>query len=154
MKWVYTVFGLGYFPYGPGTITSLATVVAWAFFPGASFMANLFLIAAVFAIGLFASHKAVADLSDPDPSCVVIDEVAGQLVALSLLPRSASGMVLSFLLFRFFDIRKPWFIADLERLPGGFGIMADDVVAGLFAGLIGQMIFFVLTKGVFFHSLF
>jgi len=153
MKWIYTVVGLGYFPYGPGTITSLATVVVWAFFHNPGPIAKVLSIAVVISLGLFVSHKAVAELSDPDPSCVVIDEVAGQLVALSMLPHTPSGMLLSFLLFRFFDIKKPWVIADLERLHGGLGIMADDIVAGLFAGLLGQGLFWVWAKGVFPHTL-
>ena len=143
MKWIYTVFGLGYFPYAPGTITSIVTVVVWALLPNPDLVNKIFLLVVVALLGLFASHKAVAELSDPDPSCVVIDEVAGQLVALSMLPHTASGMILSLLLFRFFDIRKPWFIADLEKLPGGLGIMADDVVAGMLAGFLGQIIFLI-----------
>lgn len=147
MKWIYTVFGLGYFPYGPGTITSLATVVVWALFPSPAFTTKILWILVIVLLGLFASHKAVAELSDPDPSCVVIDEVAGQLVALSILPHTPSGMMLAFFLFRVFDIKKPWIIADLERLPGGLGIMADDVLAGLVAGLLGQLVFIGLNAG-------
>ncbi|MHB1756622.1 MAG: phosphatidylglycerophosphatase A family protein [Leptospirillum sp.] len=148
MKWIYTVFGLGYFPYGPGTITSLSTVIVWAFFPSPALISKILLILVIVLLGLFVSQKAVAELSDPDPSCVVIDEVAGQLVALSMLPHTPSGMVLAFFLFRVFDIKKPWIIADLERLPGGLGIMADDVLAGLFAGFLGQLVLIGLNAGV------
>jgi phosphatidylglycerophosphatase A len=146
MRWIYTVAGLGYFPYGPGTVTSLATVVVWAFFQNPSPTTKVISLVIVVSIGFFVSHKAVMELSDPDPSCVVIDEVAGQLIALSMLPHTKSGILLSFLLFRFFDIKKPWIISNLERLPGGIGIMADDIVAGLFAGLLGQALFWLWVK--------
>ena len=71
-----------------------------------------------------------------DPSECVIDEVAGQWIACAFAPLSLWGFVLAFVLFRYFDIRKPWPISRLEKLNGGLGIMADDVAAGAIAGLI------------------
>ena len=92
---------------------------------------------AVWACGAEAARRGI-----PDPGPVVLDEVAGQWLALSLLAIAGSRalrphhLVVSFLLFRFFDILKPWPIRRLERLPGGWGIVADDLGAGLAAGLV------------------
>ncbi len=139
MRWIYTVLGLGYFPYGPGTITSLATALVWLFLPGPALFWKLFGVGLVTLAGVFVSGRASTELGQQDPSCVVIDEVAGQMVALSFLPHTGAGVLVGFLLFRLFDIWKPWLIADLERLPGGFGIMADDLAAGLVAGILGAL---------------
>ncbi len=93
-------------------------------------------------LGLLTAGLAARLLGRGDPSQVVIDEVAGQAVTLALLPvavwehQAGSGLLLGFVMFRVFDIAKPWPIGWLERLPGSLGIMADDVAAGLVAGLI------------------
>ncbi len=71
-----------------------------------------------------------------DPSECVIDEVAGQFIACAFAPRTWIGYALAFVLFRALDIFKPWPIGAAERLPGGLGIMADDIVAGVLAGLL------------------
>ena len=73
---------------------------------------------------------------ETDPSECVIDEVAGQFLACALAPLSLYGFILAFALFRLFDISKLWPISEAERLRGGLGIVADDMVAGLLAGLI------------------
>ena len=81
-----------------------------------------------------------------DPQIVVIDEVVGQWIALLLVPQTMIWFAVSFLLFRFFDILKPWPINQLQSLPGGWGIMIDDVLAGIYANIIIQLI---LISGIF-----
>jgi phosphatidylglycerophosphatase A len=85
---------------------------------------------------LWATELYVRQRSDNDPSECVIDEVAGQLIACAFAPRTLLFYALAFLLFRLFDIVKPWPISAAERLPGGLGIMADDMIAGLLAGAV------------------
>jgi phosphatidylglycerophosphatase A len=92
-------------------------------------------------VGVWASAAAQRHFGVADPSSVVIDEVAGVLVAVAILPAAMLAepmvpVVTAFLLFRVFDIAKPWPVSWCEHLPGGWGIMADDLAAGLLAGLL------------------
>ena len=89
-----------------------------------------------FAVGAWASELYVARTKANDPCECVVDELAGQWIACAFAPVSLAGYVLAFVLFRLFDIWKPWPIRHVERLHGGLGIMADDVVAALMAGAI------------------
>ena len=132
-----TLGGLGRVPYAPGTVASLLTVVvAW----GLSLVHGqiLVLVAALTAsaVGFWGSELYARQKALKDPSDCVIDEVAGQLFACAFVPRTFVCYALAFLLFRLFDIIKPWPIGTAERLPGGLGIMADDVIAGLVAGIV------------------
>lgn len=128
-----TVAGLGYSPFAPGTVGSAAGLAIYfltSHWPGA---AQAALAAGVTAVGIWASHVAARHFNRSDPSAVVIDEVAGQLVTLLGTGASWRGAVVGFLLFRVFDIIKPWPADRLERLHGGLGIVADDVMAGLYS---------------------
>ena len=132
-----TLGGLGRVPYAPGTVASLLTVViAW----GLSVVHGqlLVLVAGITAsaVGFWGSELYARQKAAKDPGDCVIDEVAGQFLACAFVPRSLIAYLLVFLLFRLFDIVKPWPIGAAERLPGGLGIMADDVIAGLLAGII------------------
>jgi phosphatidylglycerophosphatase A len=91
-----------------------------------------------------ASAAYAAELGQLDPGCIVIDEVCGQLIALAFLPAAWVPVGASFVLFRFFDIIKPWPIRKLEKLPGGWGIMADDVGAGLAAAALARLVLFIV----------
>lgn len=135
-----TWFGSGYAPWAPGTAGSVAALpFGWilAFYGGP---AGLFLACvAVTAIGVWAAAGYMVSAGEHDPGPVVIDEVAGQWLA--LLPAAALGLLswqavaLAFVLFRAFDILKPWPISWADRqVPGGFGVMLDDVLAGIAAG--------------------
>jgi phosphatidylglycerophosphatase A len=137
-----TVFGAGYLPWAPGTWASLLSLpLAWCLgalggWPALLAGAVLLTFAGIWACG---RHARAAGLKDP--SECVIDEVAGQLFAcvpLAITARLAAVLpvLLAFVLFRFFDIVKPWPIARLEHLPGGVGVMADDVLAGVLAALL------------------
>ena len=130
-----TCFGIGYFPLAPGTVTSIVAVLGYYFFPvlhNPLFLLSLVLLcsgAGIWAGGVMEEHYG------EDPSIVTIDELAGQWLALVFLPEGLAPLALSLLLFRFFDIAKPGPVDAAQRLPGGWGIMVDDLLAGLFANL-------------------
>ena len=121
--------GIGRLPIAPGTIGSAATVGFYLLLP-VDGLVQLGGLACVIAAAVW-SAEAASRVSGKDPSYVVIDEMAGQLIACFLLPKTVSHLTAAFLLFRIFDIGK-WFpMKQLERLPGGWGIVADDLAAGL-----------------------
>lgn len=127
---------VGFFPIAPGTAGSLAALALFAFIKWIGDSAvELSAIVAVFAIGVWAAQGTETAVGRKDPGIVVIDEVLGMLVTLALLPLSLAGIALGFLIFRVLDVIKPYPAAKLEHLHGGLGIMADDLVAGLYAHL-------------------
>ena len=128
-----TALGLGLFPIAPATLASLAaTIVYWLLPIYSDSPAFLALTAASLAIGPWACQTLTAP-NDPDPKRAVWDEVAGMWLTCLLLPKTLPWLAAAFLLFRALDILKPWPIRRFERLPGGWGIMADDAAAGLIA---------------------
>ena len=129
-----TVAGVGHAPVAPGTFGSAAGLLLWWFLPTA-WPAQLALIVALFVAGAWAGTAAEEHFHTTDPGPVVVDEVLGMLVTLFLVPVSSKGAFLGFLLFRLFDIVKPFPARRLERLHGGFGVMADDVAAAFYANL-------------------
>lgn len=132
-----TLFGVGRAPLAPGTAASLvalpfAWLIATAFGP-------VPLLALDIAVGLFAvpiSGAYAKKIGRQDPSDCVIDELAGQWLACAFAPLTWKGYALAFVLFRLFDITKLWPVSAAEKLHGGFGIVADDMVAGAMAGVI------------------
>ncbi|HMA53105.1 MAG TPA: phosphatidylglycerophosphatase A, partial [Acidobacteriota bacterium] len=125
-----TFFGLGLVPFAPGTAASAAAALGYILgLHGLSRPLYGLLVVVLFFAGTAAAGRYALELGRPDPGRIVIDEVCGQLIALAFLPGHWLPVGLSFALFRFFDIIKPWPIRKLERLPGGWGIMADDVAA-------------------------
>jgi phosphatidylglycerophosphatase A len=135
---IIATFGfVGYFPIAPGTAGSLAALLLYAPLRPVS-MGPIYLaaIAAVAVAGGWASHVAERTLQRKDPGPVVIDEVLGMLLTLAWLPLSWTGVALGFLLFRVFDIAKPFPAARAEGLPGGAGIMLDDAVAAVYAHVV------------------
>ena len=148
---VATFFGAGYGKPGPGTWGSVAAVLLWAAYawlahpsPHGMMAALIVGIVISIAIGVPAATIAAREVGREDPQFVVIDEVAGQLIALVLMPADWKHAVVALLLFRGFDIFKPWPIRKLEALPEGTGIMLDDIAAGAFALVVG----FLLCKFV------
>jgi phosphatidylglycerophosphatase A len=136
-----TFFGLGLAPVLPGTVASAATTLLFVFLlRGLSGPLYVLLVVVLFFAGVAVSKITADELGRPDPGRVVIDEVCGQLIALAFLPPGWVPAGLAFALFRFFDIIKPWPIRRLERLPGGWGIMADDVGAGLAAAVLTRLV--------------
>ena len=130
-----TGFGIGRLPWAPGTWGSLAALpLAWAivdlFGQGALFLATLALVA----VGVWAAGHHARQADQKDPGAIIVDEVAGQWLALAFVPLDIRLYGLGFLLFRLADIVKPWPANWIDQnVAGGTGIMADDLVAGLYA---------------------
>ena len=140
-----TFFGVGYFPMAPGTLTSAIIVLLYKFFlHRLSWPFYLFLFFVLFALGTFVSDVYSRMLKKEDPRTVVIDEAAGMFIALFLLSPQWTICGATFILFRFFDIVKPFPIKKVETFPGGFGIMLDDIVAAIFSGILVNL-FLLLT---------
>ena len=132
-----TVGGIGRLPYMPGTAGSAAGLaLAWFLYSLWGPVAVAAAIVPLAALGIAASSTLAANLSQRDPSVIVIDEVCGMLVAVAGLSLTGLTALGAFLLFRLFDIAKPFPISWIERrLPGGWGVMGDDLAAGLAANL-------------------
>jgi len=133
-----TFFGVGRLRPGPGTWGSLATVILWAVLahaisPTLRTPVAIALAVLVTLVGIPAATQVARGSGKKDPQFVVIDEVAGQLVALIAVPLAWKSFVAGFILFRAFDIVKPPPVRQLEAIPEGAGIVLDDVAAGLYA---------------------
>ena len=144
-----TLFGIGYLPLAPGTWGSAATVLFFLVLHLlevghsnllAATLAGVLLFPAIVLSGRFANERGRSD-----PSEIVIDEVLGQCVCLALVPVTVSSLVVGFFLFRGFDIWKPFPIRSLERLPGGTGIVCDDLAAGVYAGVGTNVLLWLLA---------
>ena len=134
--WIATSGPAGYAPIAPGTFGSAVGVLIYLATWRQSFEVQTLLTLGVVLLGIWAATVASQHFAKPDPSHVVIDEVAGQLVTFVGLTVSWPGVLAGFLLFRALDIIKPWPANRLEALHGGLGIMADDVMAAVYANLI------------------
>lgn len=132
-----TWFGSGYLPYMPGTWGSLAALPLWWLLQPVS-LSHYCLTVLLLGIGsIYLSGRAEALLQQADAPVIVIDEVVGQLIALAGCPRDMYAVGLAVVLFRLFDIVKPFPIGLInDRWRGGPGIVLDDVVAGIYAGLL------------------
>ena len=144
---VATVFGIGRLRPGPGSWGSAATVLLWAAAayalpPSPSLRASVAVALALLVtlIGIPAATQVARASGVKDPQFVVIDEVNGQLIALIAVPLGWKTFLLSFILFRVFDIVKPPPVRQLERLPEGTGIVLDDVAAGIYALAVMQLL--------------
>ena len=129
-----TVLGVGYAPIAPGTFGSAAGLLIWYALPASAWV-HAGTIALVFAIGVWSASAAGRHFGNNDPGPVVVDEVMGMLVTMFLNPVSWESALAGFLLFRAFDIIKPYPANRLERLHGGLGVMADDAMAAVYANL-------------------
>lgn len=162
-----TTFGVGYIPGAPGTYGSAVGVLIYFFvvwlvavasilvFGGDGKITELFwkwttaivavLLVLFSAVGIWASDRAILLLGDDDPSEAVVDEVIGQLITFAFVPFTFSWTLIlpGFLLFRLFDIWKPYPIYQLQDLHGGLGICADDILAGVYAGVCLAVIYAV-----------
>ena len=129
------VGGLGWFPLAPGTAGSVAGLALYVLMP-LNLPIQLAMLLCITILSVWSAGKAQQAAKEHDPSFVVIDEVAGQWVACFMLPKHLFCLAWAFLLFRLFDIVKCFPMKQLERLPGGWGITADDLAAGLLARLV------------------
>ena len=165
-----TTWGVGYGPIAPGTWGSMVGVGIYVLFSwferGAAqhaastgfglelaqvmhFTLNAVLLTAFCLIGIWASGRSIPLLGNSDPSEAVVDEVMGQLITFLFIPFTLSWpfILAGFLLFRLFDIWKPYPIDALQVLPGGIGVCADDIVAGVYAGVclaIGYVVYLAI----------
>ena len=144
-----TVAYCGYFPIAPGTVGSAAGLVVyllvwWTRSP----IIEAGLMALTFAVGTWAATHAERYFGGIDPGPVVIDEVLGMLVTLAFIPVGWSGALAGFFLFRVFDVIKPYPANRLERLHGGLGIMADDLMAGIYANLALRLLIWLLPAWI------
>lgn len=149
-KWAFVVatfFGAGYGKPGPGTWGSVAAVLLWAACawglhptPDTLFLILLAGIAFSIMVGVPAATIVARESGRKDPQFVVIDEVAGQWIALLGCPFDLRHAAIALVLFRLFDITKPFPARQLESLPGGWGIVFDDVAAGLYAWGIAALL--------------
>jgi phosphatidylglycerophosphatase A len=136
---VATAFGSGYAPLAPGTAGSAVGLLLFWPLARLAWPWQAAACAVVFVVGTLASTRVARSVALKDPGIVVVDEVAGQWVTLVGLPFTPATALAGFLLFRAMDVIKPWPARDLERLPGGLGIMSDDVAAGIYARLLLQV---------------
>ena len=148
-KSIASVFGAGYSPIAPGTVGAL---VAGVFLYGLHFFAGFIFpkdftssplffgwLFVTLLVGVLASNKVEAEWGS-DPSKVVIDEWVGMWLSVAFVPLTALNCFIGFILFRFFDIAKPLGVRRMERFPRGWGVMLDDVLAGVYANVVLQLI--------------
>ena len=136
-NWFSTVLKIGYLPIAPGTWGSLAAVVIWfLIIESTSTITFITAIIIIFILGVYTSSITERHLAQKDPSIIVIDEWVGQWIALLFVPKSLLLGLVAFALFRLFDIWKPYPIKLLDKYPKGWGIMLDDVLAGVYALLV------------------
>jgi phosphatidylglycerophosphatase A len=138
-RWLAIVFGAGLAPVAPGTFGSLPGVaLAWGLVEAGGQAALLAGLVVVVVVGTWAAHGTARRLGVKDPGVIVVDEVAGQMLTLVWVVPTAGTLAAAFFLFRVFDVLKPPPARQLEALPGGFGIMADDLAAAVYANLVLQ----------------
>jgi phosphatidylglycerophosphatase A len=130
-------FGLGYIPIAPGTAASLVVALAYKFALSSlpwPILCSLFLL--LLFLGVSASTSYAQESGRTDPGVIVVDEACGQLLVLLFVPPAWAPLLIAFVLFRFFDIVKPYPISKAEKLPAGWGIMADDLAAAAAAKVL------------------
>ncbi len=139
-KLIASVFYIGYLPVAPGSIGSFAALFIYFFIKDNPRLMGISIIISLI-LGLLTAGTAERLFGGRDASEIIIDEFTGMLVGLYLLPASMGYIVSAFLLFRFFDIVKPAPIKKLEGLSGGLGVMADDLMAGVYTNLILHVVY-------------
>lgn len=139
---------LGYVPVAPGTFGSAAglavfAAVRWSGSPAL----ELAVIILLFTVGVWSASVAEKHFGGVDPAPVILDEVVGMLITLAFIPVNLTGAIVGFLLFRLFDVVKPWPANRLEGLHGGLGVMADDAMAGIYGNVAMRLLVVVLPAG-------
>lgn len=137
-----TGLGIGYIGKGAGTVSAGAACILWYIFQAGSKLPSAFAIwitLLITIVGIWTSGK-VELLWGKDSNRVVIDEIAGMCISLLFVPVTIPNVLAAFILFRFFDIAKPLFIRRLELLPGGWGVMGDDILAGVYSNIVLQLL--------------
>jgi len=139
-----TVAFAGYSPVAPGTAGSAAAALLLWILPGMGPGPSLALVIILIGVGIWAASIA-EKIYGHDASKIVIDEFAGYFIALLFLPKTWVLLLLGFFIFRFFDIFKPWPIHSAERLKGGVGVMADDVLAGVATNIVLRFVIWIFN---------
>ena len=138
--WIASGFGSGLSPFAPGTIGSAVALLPWFAVRELPWPLFALFVALAFALGVWASNVVIAKLRIEDPQVIVWDEFVGQWIALAPLlwiARDWRWIMVAFLLFRLFDVWKPWPVSWADRrVKGGLGVMLDDVIAGIFAAIV------------------
>ena len=128
---------VGYAPVAPGTFGSaIGLAVFYVVRHQRSTTVEVAVIVALAAVGLWSATEAEHHFGGIDPGPVVIDEVVGMLITLAFIPVNMAGAIVAFLIFRFLDVVKPWPARRLEQLPGGFGVVLDDMMAGVYGNVM------------------
>ena len=145
--WLACGFGSGASPYAPGTAGTLAAIpLYWLLASVLNLYGYVFTVLVLFVIGIYLCAETTRMLKVPDHGGIVWDEIVGLLVTLIAVPLVWYWVLLGFVLFRIFDIVKPWPIRTVDRhVHGGFGIMLDDLIAGIYAGIILHMVIYFST---------
>lgn len=141
-KMIASVFYIGYLPVASGTLGSLAALVLYYFICNNTVTMSVAILTVVI-LGFITAGKVEKMFGEKDPGEIIIDEFGGMLISLYRIPPTMGYVVTGFLLFRFFDIVKPKPIRNLEKLKGSLGIMSDDLIAGVFANILLQVIYIV-----------
>ncbi len=139
-------FGSGLFPVAPGTAGTLAAIPLYLLLAKLDLTAYLAVTLLLFALGIYLCEVTSRELGGQDHPAIVWDEIVGYLITMIAVPPKIEWLIAGFMLFRLFDILKPWPIRVLDRrIKGGLGIMLDDVLAGIFAALILHYFFEFMT---------
>ncbi len=145
--WIASGLGSGLAPKAPGTVGTLIAVFPWLLMRDLPLLPYLLIVLGTFALGVWAAHRVIALIGVEDPGVVVIDEWVGLWIGLALLPGGLPWLLAGVLLFRLFDVAKPWPVSWADRrLHGGFGAMFDDALAGVYTFLILQSFGWLLPR--------
>ncbi|MDX2499327.1 MAG: phosphatidylglycerophosphatase A [Deltaproteobacteria bacterium] len=135
-----TGFYVGNIPFAPGTFGSLLGLPLCFILAGIQLPPAIIVVVLFIGLAVWVSNNAARTLKRKDPGCIVIDEIAGMMVTLIGVPVHLTSVIIGFILFRILDIAKPFPIRMIDkRLSGGLGIVADDVVAGIFANMLTRI---------------
>ncbi|MBA9076382.1 phosphatidylglycerophosphatase A family protein [Rufibacter quisquiliarum] len=144
-KLISTGLGIGYVGRGGGTVAAAATCLCWYFLPGGGGGLVLWQVgvtALITALGVWSANE-VEPCWGKDDKKVVVDEAAGMCTSLLFIPVTVPYLLAGLVLFRFFDIVKPLGIRRTERLPGGWGVMMDDALSGIYANVVLQLLVYL-----------
>jgi len=137
-----TGFYVGYAPIAPGTVGSLLGLFLYWLVPKSDSVYSLIVFVLLFFVGVWSASE-VEKESGKDAKIIVIDEIVGMLITLTFFEKSLRGLAIGFVLFRLFDIIKLFPARLSERLPGGWGVMMDDVIAGIYSAIVLRLIFYL-----------
>ena len=137
-KLIASGFGLGYIPFASGTFGSLLGVLIYLIVGSSILLIPIGVF--LFFLGVYVSTKAEEIYKEKDSHKIVIDEITGFIFAMALLPFSPLNTVIGFILFRIFDVVKPYPAKQFQKINGGFGVMLDDVVAAIYANIVLQIV--------------